>query len=331
MIALGRTKILQTFIILSMVWQPLAVAKSPISVTAMVGKKVRPGIFDAACKITMIWDDGNTLRKSACSATLISKDQLITSAHCLIDESNEKLKDMFAECEALPRWVSDGKGGGKLDWDDPIFRERLPVSTASVPQKYLNEDERDVALIRLSKSAPPRIRPVPLATHEEILSFLDSARREKSAGAFCRVVGFGMSSAGKYGALRIGSVPNFYSVVIGHDSNKMFLSLESSVVTPNLQACIDQLDKLFPFDSLEGLIAFAKLLEKTPLFDSFILPGDSGGGLFCSHSEKGPWKLMGVNQGADFVRGDNKAISAKTLWAMPDRLFEEPHYEIFRK
>jgi len=132
---------------------------------AMVGG-AQPAAAAAGRSVVMILGSYGT----ACSATAIARDLLLTAAHCVQPGADYKLADMSA--------------GGKLALKDIARIVRDPQF--DIKKLFGHLATADVALAKLLQPLPAKIPPVPL----------DDATRPFAAGDAFVVAGYGVTARG---------------------------------------------------------------------------------------------------------------------------------------
>lgn len=143
----------------------LATALSVAAASAMVGG-AKPAAEGAGRSVVMILGEGGT----ACTATAIAQDLLLTAAHCVLPGAHYKLADM--------------EPGGHLTLKDISRIERDPQF--ELKKLFGHLATADVALAKLAQPLPRSIPPV----------VLDPGVRAVAAGDVLVVAGYGMTVRG---------------------------------------------------------------------------------------------------------------------------------------
>ena len=143
----------------------LAAAAPVLPVSAMVGG-AQPAADGAGRSVVMILGS----RGTACTATAIAPDLLLTAAHCVQPDANYKLADMAAGRDPVLKDIA------RIERDPQFDIKRLFGHLATA----------DVALAKLAEPLPAKIPPVPL----------DEATQPPAAGDPFVVAGYGVTVRG---------------------------------------------------------------------------------------------------------------------------------------
>jgi len=146
--------------------------------TIVGGKVVAKG--DPLAKFTVRIRISNFL----CTGTLITRNVVLTAAHCLMDEATQKI---FPTADDMDVIFNRFESPDELD----LFASSaiVPVAKAIIDRGYIGDDSRhtdqdyglssrknhDVALLRLKSDAPADFAPIPLARKSEIEAYASSA------------------------------------------------------------------------------------------------------------------------------------------------------------
>lgn len=224
--------------------------------------------FDSICRIDILMPVGykknkEIVREQAfCSAVLIDKNRLLTSAHCLWDENMEANPLVVAiKCGA--------KNSGEFKVSIENKKQGFPTEyNANYPEEMGGMDSeaaQDVGMVNLPVGQEIKnIEPLKIASAKQIETLLRSEKRT------CRISGYGQTSK-KDG-----------------EEGKLYAAELNEEFANNLE--------------VKGTLirTHAKKSKSTEL--NTIAPGDSGGGLYCLLPSDGDkkdleWVLLGINRG----------------------------------
>lgn len=224
--------------------------------------------FDSICRIDILIPvaykkNKELVREEAfCSAVLIDKNKLLTSAHCLWDENMEAKPLVVAiKCGA--------KGSAKFKISIENTEQGFPTEyNALYPEEMGGTDSeaaQDLGIVSLPTGQEIKgIEPLKIASTKQIEALLGSKKRT------CRISGYGQT------AKKDGEEGKLYTAELNEEFANN-LEVKGTLIRTH-----------------------AKKSKNTEL--NTIAPGDSGGGLYCllasDDKKKDPeWVLLGINRG----------------------------------
>jgi hypothetical protein len=285
-------------------------------VRAAVGSAVQEGGDLWTCKVTFRESNGRFI--SLCSGSFESNSTFNLAGHCVEKLVNFPGYRTQIECP-----------------DRELFETQL--THIEIARNYQPNSGTDAAKIRFAQPITG-VTILERASWKEIESWLGGTTRT----AECKFGGYGFNDDCEFGCLKSAIIPKSMSLI--YEANQGGIIGTSSKILSTNEACALASLPMNPNPLVEmrNYVALAGL-------DAVVLPGDSGGPLYCREDSKSPWKFVGVASSyeipsrknwtlvddpsgktrMDFIAGKNVPvkqiqISEKTFWVNSQRLDYEP-------
>lgn len=278
---------------------------------------------ESVCRI-LARNKANQQLSYICSGLLTNKNEITTAEHCG-DDLNAL--EMVVECAQSTVDLSNSvmeytQSGNQVMTAGPKFKERAKVTKILIPELNGSNYRKDIAKFILDRDL--QTKPAKAASKNDLDKIfsddLGNGQSMLSQDASCVSLGFGVSTMGHAGKLKIVRYPNSFLVMIqaaGYHS-QIIAQHEVYADGDDFTAYIIQL--LAP-----GVINSTftgnlnRLYHQEKVDVEFVQPGDSGGVILCRENAQADFQVVGISSKFSIGANSTYGFFQSTFEVYPDQ------------